>query len=211
MLAVMSMLGIGCARAIEGHPVAASARAGSSDESQCTKVDAPLTSVPASPGAPSDAEPMMKVPQPAGWDRVTDLDSAMIRFTMGNKELGVADFAASAVVTIESHPGELDPDEFFQGARDALKSSFDTAEPDYTDGTVCGLPSETIKYVIPQMGALKREVAATALMVVVFTGRKTYGVVLTIQSPKPDDAGYQHDEKTILDGFQVLAPDSGHR
>ena len=87
---------------------------------------------------------------------------------------------------------------------------FDTAEPEYTDGTVCGLPAETIKYVIPRMGMLRRSVSATALMVVTFTGRKTYGVVLTIQSPRPDDGDYQRDEKTILDGFQVLTP-SGHR
>jgi hypothetical protein len=45
----------------------------------------------------------------------------------------------------------------------------------------------------------------------VFTGRKTYGVVLTIQSPVPDDPDYQRDAELITTGFQVLAPDSGHR
>jgi hypothetical protein len=210
MLAIASVLAVGCSRAVEGHPVAAKG-AGSPDDSQCTKVDAPLTTVPAAPGAPDDSEPTMRVPQPEGWDRITKMDSEMIRFTMGNRALGVTGFAASAVVTIESHPGELDASSFFDEARDALASSFGTVDVDYTDGTVCGLPAQTIHYVLPQGGALKQEVPATAVMVVVFTGRKTYGVVLTIQSPVPDDPDYQRDAELITTGFQVLAPDSGHR
>ncbi len=210
MLAIASVLAAGCSKAVEGHPVAA-AGTGGSDDSQCTKVDAPLTTVPPAPSGPDDSEPTMRVPQPEGWDRITKMDSEMIRFTMGNRALGVTGFAASAVVTIESHPGELDASSFFDEARDAMKSAFDTGDLDYTDGTICGLPAQTMHYVLPQGGALKQEVSATAVMVVVFTGRKTYGVVLTIQSPVPDDPDYQRDAELITTGFQVLAPDSGHR
>jgi hypothetical protein len=210
MLAVVALFVPGCARAIEGHPVAASS-AGPGDDSQCTKVDAPMTTVPPASGSPDDSEPVMRVPQPEGWDRVTELDSAMIRFTMGNRSMGVDNFAASAVVTIESHPGKLDADSFFDQAREALTSAFDTANVDYTDGTVCGLPAQTIHYVIQQMAGLKQPIAATAVMVVVFTGGKTYGVVLTIQSPKPDEPLFKRDEDAILAGFQVMAPNSGPR
>jgi hypothetical protein len=210
MFAIASLLAVGCSRAVEGHPVAASG-AGGPDDSQCTKVDAPLTTVPAAAGAPDDSEPTMRVPQPEGWDRITKMDSEMIRFTMGNKALGVTGFGASAVVTIESHPGELDASSFFDQARDAMASSFGDVDLDYSDGTVCGLPAQTMHYILPQGGALKQEVSATAVMVVVFTGSKTYGVVLTIQSPVAENPDYQRDAETITTGFQVLAPDSGQR
>ena len=204
-LAVALALATGCARAVEGHPVAGASLKGP-DASQCTKVDAPMTTVPAAPGAPDDSEPELRVPQPEGWDRITELDSAMIRFTMGNKSLGVDNFAASAVVTIESHPGELDADEFFDEAREALASTFDTGDVDYTDDTICGLPSQIMQYVIPKMAGVPEPISATALMVVVFTGGRTYGAVLTIQSPLPDEPDYERDAETILTGFQVLAP-----
>jgi hypothetical protein len=205
ILAVAVLTATGCSRAVEGHPVAA-ASLGAADDSECTKVDAPMATVPEVAGASDDSAPTMRVPQPDGWDRVTELDSAMIRFTMANRSMGVEGFAASAVVTIESQPGEVDADSFFDSSREALQSSFDTADFDYTEGTVCGLPAQTIEYVIPQMSGLKQPVSATAVMVVVFTGDWTYGVVLTIQSPLPDETDYQRDAETIMTGFQVLAP-----
>ena len=45
MLAVASVLATGCSKAVEGRPVAASSE-GIADDSQCTKVDAPMTTIP---------------------------------------------------------------------------------------------------------------------------------------------------------------------
>jgi len=208
MLAVAAMFATGCAKAIEGRPVAA-ASMGIGDASECTKVDAPMTTVEPAV-APDDSEPTMRIPQPEGWERITELDSAMIRFTMGSRALGVKDFAASAVVTIENHPGEIDADSFFEQSREAVGEAFGVTDMDYTDGTVCGLPAQTIQYVIPQT-RLARPVPATALMVVAFSGNKTYGVVLTIQSPAADNPDYQRDLELITTGFQVLAQNSGPR
>ena len=208
MLAVAAMLATGCAKAIEGRPVAA-ASLEVGDASECTKVDAPMTTIEAA-AEPDDSEPAMVIPQPEGWERITDLDSAMIRFTMSNRTLGVEDFSASAVVTIESHPGEIDADSFFDQSREAVGDAFGVADMAYTDGTVCGRPAQTVQYVIPR-ARLAHTLPATALMVVVFSGNKTYGVVLTIQSPAAENPDYQRDLELITTGFQVLAQNSGPR
>jgi hypothetical protein len=100
------MVATGCAKAIDGRPVAAGPP-GAFDDSQCTRVDVPMETIPPAAGAPDDAEPTLRTARPEGWKRMTQLDSAMIRFAMGNAALGVGDFAASAVVTMESQPGDV--------------------------------------------------------------------------------------------------------
>ena len=209
MLAVASVLATGCSKAVEGRPVAGSSE-GVPDDSKCTKVDAPLTTIPPAAGSSDEFEPTLRVPQPDGWDRFTDLDSAVIRFAMGNPHLKVADRAASAVVTIESQPGELDPNTYFEEGRQSLVSVFGATDMTFVDGTLCGLPAQTVRYIIPQMGS-GSPVPATVVITVVHSGGKTYGTALTIQSPVPDDPVYKKDAEDILTGFQVLAPNLGAR
>jgi Probable lipoprotein LpqN len=205
-LVVSTVLASGCARAVDGRPVAASSEV-IADDSQCTKVDAPLTTIPHATGASDDFEPTLRIPQPDGWDRFTDLDSAVIRFAMGNRHLKVNDRAPSAVVTMESHPGVLDAQTFFDEGRKSLVSMFGATDVSFVDGTLCGLPAQTVRYTIPQMGTVA-PIPATVVMAVLYSGDKTYGTALTIQSPRPDDPVYQKDAADITTGFQVLAPDS---
>ena len=86
--------------------------------SDCTSVDAPMTPIPDH----TDEEPVMKIPQPDGWERVTMMDSELIRFTMRNVGLAKDGFAPTAVVTLESHRGIAEPREVFDAQQDALES-----------------------------------------------------------------------------------------
>jgi hypothetical protein len=210
MLAVSSVLGAGCTTAVDGRPVAAFMRI--ADDSQCTKVDAPLTTVPPAAGASDGSEPTLRIPQPEGWERFTELDSPMIRFAMRNPRLGVNNVAASVAVTIESHPREIDAATFFDESRRQLAASswLGATDIDFSDGTLCGLPAQTVHYTIPERGAVP-PLPVTAVIAVVFSGGNTHGAVLSIQSPVPDNADYKRDADTITSGFQVLAPDPGSR
>jgi hypothetical protein len=212
-VAVSSALLTGCATNIDGRAVAAEATAAraAADDSQCTKVDAPMTDVDPAPGPPDDSEPTMRIPQPDGWERATELDSEMIRFTMHNTQLGNDRLAAAAVITIESHRGEIKADDFFDQSRQGLIQSFGGEGLTYDDHTLCGLPAQTIHYTLPAQMAAGQAVPATVVVVVAFSGNTTYGIALTMQSPRSDAPAYNRDLETITTGFQVLAPDAGPR
>lgn len=207
--AVVSMVAAGCANAIEGRPVAAGPP-GAGDDSQCTKVDAPMETIPPAAGAPDDAEPTLRTAQPDGWTRMTQLDSAMIRFAMGNAALGVDDFGASAVVTMESQPGDIPPDTIFDEGRRQLVSALGATELDFTDGTLCGLAAQTVRYTMPRPNG-GSPLRATAVVAVMPSTDRTFAVSMTIQSPRPDDPKYKQDADDIVTGFQVVAPNSGSR
>jgi Probable lipoprotein LpqN len=207
--ALVSMVATGCGNAIEGRPVAAGPP-GAPDDSKCTKVDAPMVTIPPAAGSPDDAEPALRTAQPDGWKRMTQLDSAMIRFAMGNAELGMGDFAASAVVAMESHPGDIASDAIFDEGRRQLVSALGATVTDFTDGTLCGLPAQTVHYTMPRPNG-GSPLAATAVVATMPSSERTFAISLTIQSPRPDDPKYQQDAAAITTGFQVLAPDSGRR
>ncbi|WP_319446691.1 MULTISPECIES: LpqN/LpqT family lipoprotein [unclassified Mycobacterium] len=207
--AVVAFVATGCARAIDGHAVAAGPP-GEFDDSQCTKVDAPMETIPHAAGAPDEAEPTLRTARPDGWKRITELDSAMIRFAVANPALGVGDFAASAVVTMDSDPGDVAPEEIFDDAARQLVSGLGATDVEVSDGTLCGLPAHTVHYKMPRPNG-ESLLDATAVVTVVPGSDKTWAVAITIQSPRPDDPKYQQDLHDITTGFQVLAPDSGRR
>src|SRR5262245_17009720 len=91
------VLGTACTRVVDDARVVAAPDMGKAPAtaSDCTKVDAPMTSIPDH----TDEEPVMKIPQPEGWERVTMMDSDLIRFTMRNPTLIRDGFAPTAVVT----------------------------------------------------------------------------------------------------------------
>jgi hypothetical protein len=207
--ALVSMVATGCAKAIDGRPVAAGPP-GAGDDSQCTKVDAPMVTIPPAAGSPDDAEPTLRTAQPEGWTRMTQLDSAMIRFAMGNADLGVGDFAASAVVAMESHPGDIASDTIFDEGRRQLVSALGATVMDFTNGTLCGLPSQTVHFTMPRPSG-GAPLGATVVVTTMPSSERTFAVSITVQSPLPDDPRYRQDADDITTGFQVLAPDSGRR
>ncbi|RDH74945.1 hypothetical protein DVS77_28830 [Mycolicibacterium moriokaense] len=192
-----------CTRMIDDARVVAAPDMGKAGATaaDCTAVDAPLTSIPAK----SDQEPVMKIPQPDGWERVTLMDSELIRFTMRNARLVEGGFAPTAVVTLESHRGFAEPREVFNAQQDALESGIGATNVRVTETTLCELPAETMDYVTPRIGTLPPH-PATVLTAVMHTDGTTYATTVTLQSANPDNPTYRQDAEEILSGFQMLPP-----
>lgn len=60
------------------------------------------------------------------------------------------------VVTFESALGIEDPDVVFNYMLEALASDLGATDVRVTEGTLCGLPAETIHYQMPVMGNARR-------------------------------------------------------
>jgi hypothetical protein len=203
LAATAMVLATSCTRTIDDARVVAAPDMGkaASDGSLCTSVDASLSTIPDR----GDDEPVLKIPQPEGWQRVTMMDSELIRYTMRNASLQKDGFAPSAVVTLESQSAIEDPRVVFDAQQEALVSAIGATDLRVRQHTLCGLPAETIEYNAPAMGVLPPH-PATSLSVVLHTDDRTFAVSVTVQSAHPENPIYQRDSRTILDGFQMLPP-----
>jgi hypothetical protein len=204
LLAVLTVLMTSCTRYVDdARAVAGADRSpiSAGDASQCETVDAPLTTVPDK----GVDEPVMKIPQPQGWDRSTMLDSELIRFAMGNPNLTADGFASNVVVTLESAPGIEDPDVVFDTMRDALESNFGATDLRVSDHTLCGLPAQTMEYQTPPLGDIAPH-PGTAVVAVLHADGTTFAASVTVQTADPDDPTYRRDADMILTGFQMLPP-----
>jgi hypothetical protein len=192
-----------CTRVVSDARVLAAPDMGkaAASASDCTSVDAPMTPIPDQ----TDQEPVMKIPQPAGWERVTMMDSQLIRFTMRNQALAKDGFAPTAVVTLESHRGVTAPQEVFTAQHDALETAVGATDVKITETTVCELPAETIDYTTPPLGVMPPH-PARVLTAVLQTEDTTYAMTMTVQSADPDNPTYKSDAEMILTGFQLLPP-----
>ena len=197
------LLATACTRVVDDARVVAAPDMGkaAATASDCTSVDAPMTSIPDH----TDEEPVMAIPQPEGWERVTMMDSELIRFTMRNQSLARDGFAPTAVVTLESHRGIAEPREVFDAQQDALETAIGATDIEITPTTVCELPAEAIDYTTPTMGFLPPH-PATVVTAVLSTEDTTYAMTMTVQSGDPDNPTYKRDAETILSGFQMLPP-----
>jgi hypothetical protein len=90
----------GCTRMVTGTAVQGTGAAGAKS-TICKQVSAPMAPIPSR----AAGQPLLRIPQPAGWQRTSILDSEIIRYAMGNKDLAADHFAPTAVVTLESAPG----------------------------------------------------------------------------------------------------------
>jgi hypothetical protein len=160
-----------------------------------------LTAIPAR----GDDEPVMKIPQPQGWDRTTMMDSELIRFAMANRSLTKDDFASNVVVTLESAPGIEDPDVVFDTMREALESDLGATDLRVTNHILCGLPAQTMHYQTPVMGNIAPH-PGSAVVAVLSTDGMTYAASVTAQTADPDNPVYQRHVDAILRGFQMLPP-----
>lgn len=203
LVAATSVLATACTRTIDDARVVAAADMGKApaDGSECTSVDAPLTTVPGN----GDDEPVMKIPQPAGWERVTMMDSELIRYTMRNVDLEKDGFAPTAVVTLESQRGITEPREIYEAQHEVLESGVGATDVNFVEASLCGEPAEILDYITPPIGVLPPH-PAKVLCGVLHTDDETFAVTVTVQSVDPDNPGYQRDSEMILTGFQFLPP-----
>lgn len=168
---------------------------------ECTAVDVALSTIPSQ----ATGEPVLKIPQPDGWERVTMMDSELIRYAMRNIDLVSDGFAPTAVVTLESQPGRSEPDEVFEAQRRGLESGLGATDVRTAETTLCGLPAETVDYTIPADGGLPPH-PARVVCAVLQTDDRTYAMTVTVQGAEPENPTYKRDSEAILTGFQMLSP-----
>jgi hypothetical protein len=206
---IVAVLVSSCTRVIDdARPVAAddAGQLAAEGAAACTAVDVPLADVPPAPDGSSNSDPVLRIPKPPGWNRITSLDSERIRYVMRNDDLAVGRVAPTAVVTLESHRGEISPDTLFDEQRKQV-SELGVTQLILNDTTLCGLPAMRGGYMSPLMGTAEPR-PAEVLMGVMFYGDSTYGVAVTVQSADADDPTFIRDSTAILDGFQMLPPGS---
>ncbi|TMS54832.1 hypothetical protein E0T84_04555 [Mycobacterium sp. DBP42] len=174
------------------------------DPNACAQFDGPLFDIPGR-GA---AEPQLRVPQAAGWNRSTKLDSEVIRFVLVNTDLTANQFAPNIVVTLEDAP-KADVQTIFTQQHANLVKLAGAKDLAFEPATVCGLPAETITFTADPSGPGAHSRVVTVLSVPTSVGGHQYLVTATVQTTDPDSPTYQHDAKTLLDGFQVLPPERG--
>ena len=185
------VLATGCTRTIEDARVVAAPDLGKAgaDASACTTVDAKMTKVPFH----VDDEPVMKIPQPDGWERVTMMDSELIRFTMRNPSLAKDGFAPTAVVTLENQRGEHDPREVFDGSVRCSRTASARRTCTATPATLCGLPAETLEYTTPPIGPIAPH-PAKVLCAVMQTDTKTFAMT----RDRADSRSRQPDVQSVM-------------
>ena len=204
----------GCTRAVTGspvagaHPAAAAApktRAAAPKISVCKQVSPPLSPI----DSRSPTEPVLRIPQPSGWQRTSMVDSDLIRFAMSNAELAGNGFMPTAVVTLESAPGtNQDQQEIIDQERTTLLDRLGVTNLRKTDTTLCDQRAQVVSYDAPAMDEIPPRKAKTLIVVAAFSGN-TYVVTVTVQAADPDNPTYLRDTQAILTGFQMLPPDAG--
>jgi hypothetical protein len=172
---------------IVGNPVA------------CAKGDGPSVDIPAA----TDTEPRMRIPQPPGWVRNTQLDSQLVRFVLVNSELTADQFAPNVVVTVEKAP-DADARTIYDQARKNLVKLAGATNVASVPADVCGLPAETVTYRGAATGPASAERSLMTLYVVTRDEERSSLISVTIQTTRPEDPTYQRDAARILNGFEVL-------
>ncbi|WP_422748698.1 LpqN/LpqT family lipoprotein [Mycobacterium sp. WMMD1722] len=178
--------------AVMGNPVA------------CAQTDGPAVDIPSA----DDFEPRMRIPQPPGWVRNTQLDSQLVRFVLMNQALTADQFTPNVVVTVEKAPA-TDARTIYDQARKNLVKLAGATDVSAVPADVCGLPAEKVTYRSAATGAATAERSLTTLYVATRDGDRSNLISVTIQTTRPDNPTYQRDAALMLDGFEVLPSPAG--
>lgn len=171
------------------------------DSSACAAADPMMVDV----AAFAAGEPGVRVPQPSGWTRFTQMDSEIIRLALANPSLITNKFAPNIVITVEPAPSH-DAASVYAEAKDNLVNIAGALDMAVTPATVCGLPAERLAFRSPGMGPHSAERHLQALQVFARGDSGGFLISATVQTTDPDNADYQRDAARMLDGVQVLAP-----
>ena len=174
----------------------------SAPAAKCEEVSVPLTDIPAR----SDQEPVLRVPQPQGWERTTKMDSDSIRFAIRDAALTADGFTPNAVVTLQKVGADArTPQQILDAQSQQLVKKLKVTDMKATPGQVCGSPAQAVTYTAPKMGKIPPR-QATSLAAVFTAGDTNYVATVTVQTVKADDPGYAKDSAAIIKGFQILPP-----
>lgn len=176
----------------------------------CTEVDFPLIDIP--PRA--EGEPTVKIPQPPGWEDMTQRIGTSNRFALANPALNANHAITTATVDLDSDPGSWSPQELFDYEVSNLISKAGAEIQSITATTVCGQPAQIVEFTSDTFGHDGAEGVSstvTGLMAVAEFDNISYAVNLLVATSEPDNPSYQRDSKAILDGFVFLPPTPGER
>ncbi|WP_336670165.1 hypothetical protein [Tsukamurella sp. USMM236] len=204
--AVVVLGATGCSQTTGGDPVAASTSATTSaaqsaaastaaKPGDCAAVSGRVLTLPKK----AAGEPVLGLPQPAGWERETSQDSDVIRGAIVNKDLVSDAFAANAVITLENAKG-MTAQQALDSQVDSLRQGLKVTGLQPVPGTLCGYPSTTVTYTMP--GSTPNH-KSTTLAVSIPDGVTLWSVTITVQSKMPDDPLYRRDSQAILTGLQI--------
>jgi len=184
-----------------------------SDDSSSTPSSAAPTAASAAfatPGAQLvplstvEGEPTVQVPLPNGWQQ-TELPpeaaaatSYQIRLTLTAPALAEGGFTPNVIVV--SSPSDADTQAVLD--KEVQLATQGDPQATVTTGSTCGYPSATVELELPAEGAVPARPGIGKIIVVSHgTGSITYS--LTAQTLDAENATYQQDVKTILDGIQI--------
>ena len=201
------VLGTACTRVVDDARVVAAPDMGkaAATASDCTSVDAPMTSIPAH----TDEEPVMKIPQPDGLAAGDDdgFRSDPVHDALRGRPVQGRDGADGG--------GDAGKPSWPRRAAGGVRLSEGRAgdrarrhDVQTTETTLCELPAEMIEYTTPPLGILPPH-PAKVVTAVLQADDVTWAMTMTVQSADPDNPTYQRDVETILTGFQMLPPSGG--
>lgn len=188
----------GCSSSDKPAPVASSPTSTVIASPRCAASAAPLAALPAK----AAGEPILAVPQPAGWELSTApmSEAPTARAALGNAGLRSNGFSPSALVTLVDVTSDNDTPERALAVEQAglaqAVGHFTTQLP----GTLCGFPSATITYTVDGRQDTQRIVAVKDRLAHIWV------VSVQIQSADPANIIFAKDKQTILDGFQITVP-----
>ncbi len=152
----------------------------------------------------SDAEPLVRLPLPEGWERNTMMDSEMVRGMIGAPHLADHDAETVPVINVvfdEVTGFDGDAEEIV----DAQVAGYDQIGGTVLDRSsteVCGLYTERVEATAQVMGPEESELSA--LITVYQTEGASYAIVVTAQGPDPQNPEYQEAVDTVFEQIQIL-------
>jgi hypothetical protein len=153
-------------------------------------------------------EPRLRIPQPAGWERVEGFDNDEVRMVLRNDALGNGTHAPTITILVEEGPASVTTaDQLLHAEVQNLDEQGFTNIAE-TPATVCGFAAKKVTFIDPPSDTARGKLPARPTTVVMaapnFDGH-LWGAGVLIQATS-DDATFTADLNTVLAGFQILSP-----
>lgn len=194
----------GCGKVVAGTATvgaAAGTAGGGGDVHACNHVDAPMADI----SAQDDSEPLLRVPQPAGWVRDASLDNTLIRYRMVDNSLAKYILPPNIVVSLV-HISNVEPKAEFDKQQQALQAMPANSNLVSSRGKQCGYPAASLSFNQPPIAPGTPPRALRVRSMLVGKGAHQFLVTATVQTNDPDNPAYQKDAQIMLDGLQVTTP-----
>ena len=111
-----------------------------SQQGTVTIPDVPLLDV----GTRTDTEPRVRIPQPPGWERYTEMDSDVVRAALINKALTADKVTPNVVYTLDTLPNTVDATQALAQERDGLERMGGATDLEVTESMVMPNPDRAV-------------------------------------------------------------------